>query len=54
MYIYPGIMSHKFQAYYARIVEVNGKLRAVTEFNPDAWEIAAMLDSERVANRTRG
>ena len=48
------ITAYRLQAYHARINEVNNKLKAVTEFNPDAWEIAAMLDAERSANKSRG
>jgi amidase len=39
------------QAYILRIEEVNPVLRAVTEINPDAISIAAILDAER-ANGT--
>ncbi|KFA65493.1 hypothetical protein S40285_00507 [Stachybotrys chlorohalonatus IBT 40285] len=34
-------------AYMARVAEVNGELRAVTEINPDALAIAAERDAER-------
>jgi amidase len=42
------------QAYHSRIKEVNGILHAVTEFNPDAYVIAAQLDAERANGTTRG
>ncbi|KAF2427832.1 amidase signature enzyme [Tothia fuscella] len=35
----------------SRIKEVNGILNAVTEFNPDAYDIAAQLDAERASQR---
>jgi amidase len=41
-------------AYLARIAEVNDKLHAVLEVNPDALEIAAQLDAERASGKTRG
>lgn len=41
------------QAYLARIAEVNTELKAVTEINPDALEIAASLDVERGQGRVR-
>ena len=41
-------------AYLARISEVNGRLNAVTEVNPDAMFIARELDLERQANILRG
>ena len=46
--------SLKFQAYVARINEVNSTLHAVTEINPDALEIAASLDNERASGNVRG
>ncbi|KAK4086097.1 hypothetical protein Purlil1_9626 [Purpureocillium lilacinum] len=42
------------KAYFARIFEVNGRLRAVTEDNPDALSIAASLDKERLTKGPRG
>lgn len=42
------------KAYIKRIDEVNPKLHAVTEVNPDALEIARELDQERAQNKTRG
>jgi amidase len=42
------------QAYQRRIEEVNPKLHAVTEINPDAIEIARKLDQERKLNKIRG
>lgn len=41
------------KAYLARIAEVNTELKAVTEINPDALEIAASLDAERSQGRVR-
>ncbi|KAF2870104.1 amidase signature domain-containing protein [Massariosphaeria phaeospora] len=41
-------------AYIGRILEVNASLHAVTELNPDAWAIAAALDAERAAGKSRG
>ena len=41
-------------AYLARIAELNPKLHAVLETNPDAFAIADRLDAERKAGRTRG
>ncbi|KAM7189100.1 amidase [Naviculisporaceae sp. PSN 640] len=41
-------------AYLARIAEVNDVLHAVTEINPDALQIAADLDAERVQGKSRG
>ena len=43
-----------FQAYLARISEVNSTLNVVTEVNPDAISIAAQLDAERANGTTRG
>lgn len=40
--------------YTARILEVNATLRMVTEINPDALNIAAALDAERVTSGPRG
>ena len=40
--------------YIARINEVNDTLRAVTQLNPDAIEIAQQLDDERAKGATRG
>ena len=37
-----------------RIAEVNDALKAVTEVNPDALEIAAALDAERARGEVRG
>ncbi|KAK7518948.1 amidase [Phyllosticta citriasiana] len=41
-------------AYVARIKEVNGSVRAVTELNPDALGIASQLDVERGNGTVRG
>ncbi|KAF2141126.1 uncharacterized protein K452DRAFT_229176 [Aplosporella prunicola CBS 121167] len=41
-------------AYTARISEVNNELRAVTEINPDAWDIAFSLDQDRQRGHIRG
>ena len=41
-------------AYVDRIFEVNSTLHMVTELNPDALEIAAVLDGERKCGKTRG
>src|SRR5919198_407440 len=41
-------------AYLARIADLDPKLRAVLETNPDALAIADRLDAERKANRVRG
>ncbi|EJT77379.1 glutamyl-tRNA(Gln) amidotransferase subunit A [Gaeumannomyces tritici R3-111a-1] len=41
-------------AYTGRIGEANARFRAVTELNPDAIAVAAELDAERAAGRTRG
>lgn len=41
-------------AYIARIAEVNGTLRAVTQLNPDAITIASELDAERANGTVRG
>ena len=41
-------------AYLARIAELDPKLRAVLETNPDAVSIADRLDAERKAGRLRG
>ncbi|KAK1753783.1 amidase [Echria macrotheca] len=41
-------------AYLGRIAEVNADLKAVTEVNPDALEIAAALDDERAKGKIRG
>jgi amidase len=43
-----------FQAYHARTNDVNPALKAIMEFNPDAWVIARQLDEERAQNRLRG
>jgi amidase len=48
------IAANIFEAYIARIKEVNGTLHMVTELNPDALAIAAQLDAERRAGTTRG
>ena len=42
------------QTYFARILEVNSSLHAVTELNPDALSIAASLDAERANGTVRG
>lgn len=42
------------QAYVARIQEVNGVVRTVSEINPDAIEIARERDEERRAGQARG
>lgn len=42
------------KAYIERINEVNPRLRAVGEINPDALLIAASLDAERAAGHVRG
>jgi amidase len=42
------------EVYTARILQVNHTLRAVTQLNPDALSIAAMLDSERAVGAVRG
>jgi len=49
-----GIAADIFEAYIARINEVNSTLHMVTEINPDALAIAAQLDAERKAGTTRG
>ncbi|HYX83258.1 MAG TPA: amidase [Gemmatimonadales bacterium] len=41
-------------AYLTRIADLDPKLRAVLETNPDALAIADRLDAERKANRVRG
>jgi amidase len=41
-------------AYLARIAELDPKLHAVLETNPDALAVADQLDGERRANRVRG
>ena len=41
-------------AYLARIAELDPKLHAVLETNPDALAVADRLDAERKANRVRG
>src|SRR5438034_2662655 len=41
-------------AYLARIAELDPKLHAVLETNPEALAIADRLDAERKANRVRG
>jgi amidase len=41
-------------AYLARIAQLDPKLHAVLETNPDALAIADRLDAERKANRVRG
>lgn len=41
-------------AYRARIAELDPKLRAVLETNPDALDIADQMDTERKAGRVRG
>jgi amidase len=43
-----------FQAYTARILEVNDTFKAVVEINPDALSIAATLDAERCNGKPRG
>jgi amidase len=43
-----------FQAYLARVSEVNSELLAITEINPDALSIAASLDAERANGTVRG
>ncbi|KAK3356730.1 amidase [Lasiosphaeria hispida] len=40
--------------YLARIAEVNPELKAVTEVNPDALDIAKALDAERAQGTVRG
>jgi amidase len=42
------------EAYLARIAEVDPRLHAVVEVNPDAVAIADALDAERRAGKTRG
>ena len=42
------------QAYITRIFEVNEILRAVGEINPDALDIARILDIERAEGLVRG
>ena len=42
------------KAYIDRIEEVNATLNAVTEINPDALEIARILDYERASGLVRG
>jgi amidase len=42
------------EAYRARIAEVDPKLHAVLETNPDALDIADQMDAERKAGRVRG
>jgi Asp-tRNA(Asn)/Glu-tRNA(Gln) amidotransferase A subunit family amidase len=46
-------INNDFQAYHARIGEVNSQLNAVTELNPDALQIAASLDAERRNDKLR-
>lgn len=43
-----------FQAYIARIEQVNDVVHAVTEINPDALEIAAELDAQRANGTSNG
>lgn len=43
-----------YKAYIERIQEVNDKVKAVTEVNPDALEIAARLDAERARGNASG
>ncbi|MCJ1394278.1 hypothetical protein MMC18_007156 [Xylographa bjoerkii] len=40
--------------YLQRISEVNGRLHAINEINPDACSIARQLDKERARGRVRG
>ena len=47
-------LADQSQAYLARIAEVNEAVHAVNELNPDALEIAAGLDLERLAGTIRG
>jgi amidase len=42
------------KAYLARIEQVNPIVNAVTEVNPEALEIAKLLDTERAAKKVRG
>jgi amidase len=49
-----AVPTYTFQAYIARIEEVNAQLNAVTEINPDALEIARVLDHERAFGQLRG
>src|SRR6185369_3663558 len=42
------------QSYLARIAEVDKKLNAIIELNPDALAIADQMDSERKAGKVRG
>lgn len=41
------------RTFLARIAEVNGKLHAVAEINPDALAIARELDKERLVSGKR-
>ncbi|PHH68917.1 hypothetical protein CDD82_189 [Ophiocordyceps australis] len=41
--------THLVKTYMQRINQVNGKLHAVTEINPDALDIAAHLDKQRAS-----
>jgi amidase len=47
-------MLTQFQAYIARILEVNSTLHMVAEINPDALQIAKELDEERACGKLRG
>ncbi|KAM0325450.1 hypothetical protein ACHAQA_007436 [Verticillium albo-atrum] len=42
------------EAYLARIAEVNGEFKALTEINPDALSIAAELDAQRANGAVLG
>lgn len=55
--LYSLYLSSFFQAYFARIEEVNHKgphLRAVLETSPTALQQASVLDQERQTKGTRG
>ncbi|KAJ5719785.1 hypothetical protein N7493_007363 [Penicillium malachiteum] len=41
-------------AYIARIQQVNGIVKAVSEINPDALELAEKCDEERLSGRSKG
>ncbi|EXJ95627.1 hypothetical protein A1O1_00749 [Capronia coronata CBS 617.96] len=40
--------------YFARYTQVNGYVNGILQWNPDALEIAQVLDAERAAGRVRG
>jgi hypothetical protein len=52
--MYRTIAKPVFQAYIARIEQVNDVVHAVTEINPDALEIAAGLDAQRANGTAKG